>query len=246
MSQINIPLGQLGSQLYVRKLSGIFTTGYHAADPNAQWTSGIIAKLASDSNGNAVVTPVTLVTDTPFAMFWCDRVFVFYNPVVNEVIKTDGVNPIGITTLNLKNANLEPASSGLASVFVTTAAGVPITNAGPVEYTINPTNGQITVAATSAVLKTQVTALISYRYQDPNKTGLDQTAGSGKVAVFEGYGEIGTLIYDTSVAYSLGAPVYFTATGLPTTASAGGAVKIGSVIQVPSNSNPELQIKVTL
>lgn len=236
----NVPIGQLGSQLYVRKIGGVNTTGYRSVDTTAEFTAGVLAKLVDNGDG-PVVTPVTAVTDIPVGMLWTDKTWVYHNPVIAEAHVSTGNG----LTVDLANANVL-----ISSVKITLADGTT-----PCVYTTDYTfatstggynvNGVLTM--TTGNLATAATAfLVSYRYKDPNKAGIDQTMASGKVALFEGYGEIGTLIYDTSVAYTLGGLIYFTATGIPTTASANSAVTFGKITKVPTAADPELQIKVTL
>lgn len=229
MSQLP-SLGRLGAQLYTRVLSGVLVTGYRDVNPTAEFIAGTVAKLTT-VDGKAVATPVTAVTDTAVGIFWCDKVSTFYRTVFEEVV-TLGADGVAV---NLQHANLKNGS-----VRVTKADGTPST-----DYTVNLVNGTITPTALGN-LSGEPTCLVSYWYADPNKAGIDNTGTLGKAAVLEGYGEIATSVYDTAVTYTLGGSVYFTAAGILTSTSDNGAVKIGTVTKVPSSSDIELYVKVTL
>ncbi len=232
MSQLP-SLGRLGAQLYTRVLSGVLVTGYRDVNPTAQFIAGTVAKLTT-VDGKAVATPVTAVTDTAVGIFWCDKVSTFYRTVFEEVV-TLGADGVAV---NLQHANLKSGS-----VRVTKADGTPSVEL--TDYNVNLVNGTITPIALNN-LSGEATCLVSYWYADPNKAGIDNTGTLGKAAVLEGYGEIATSVYDTAVTYTLGGSVYFTAAGILTSASGNGAVKIGTVTKVPSSSDIELYVKVTL
>ena len=236
----NLPtLGRLGAQLYVRVLSGLYSTGYRKVDPNATFVAGTVAKITS-VNGASVVTPVTAVTDTPVGIFWSDKVSTFYRTVFSETVT---VGTAGVA-VNLAHANIQ-----VSSLRITLADGV-TPSVVTTDYSIVNTggiivNGQITPIS-GHNLDGVATCLASYWYQDPIATGIDQTFGANAVAVLEGYGELATSIYDTSVSYTLGNAIYFSATGILSSASGGSAVKIGTITKVPTSDDIELYVKVTL
>lgn len=225
----NYALGRLGAQGMIRVLSGVITTAYRDVDSNAEFTAGTVVKFSADSNGVAVVTPVTAKADAALGIAYQDKATAFYVPVVGEVV-TPNASFVG----TLDFANIDAASVLIAGGHVVTT-----------DYTINATNGLITGVSTA--FKALTSYSISYRYKDIDKGAIDQTIGSGKVSVIEGKGEISTLIYDTAAAFTLGGSVYFTTAGIPTAnGTAGTHTVIGTVSKVPSADNAELHIKVSL
>jgi hypothetical protein len=238
MSGVMHSIGNLGAQSYVRKIAGTYNPGWRDVDPTATFISGTIGKLAN-VGGKIVMTPVTAVTDTPVGIFWVDKTASFYKTVKDEAVAFGGPLAGANIVVNLQNVNLKTGS-----IRVTTAAGVLVPDLAA-NYVIDLVHGTFT-AVTGGALAGEESCLISYWSADASKYGLDQTVGSGKVTSWEGIGEVGTLVYDTTQAYTLGGGVYFTADGIPTSNSAGGAVKIGTITKAPSASSPELCFKVIL
>lgn len=224
MSTVNLALGRLGAQGMIKVLSGLITTAYRDVDKNATFTAGTVVKLAADANGNAVVTPVTAVGDSVIGIAFEDKATAFYVPVIDEVVTIASDK-----TINLANVLVDAASIRVAGKVITT------------DYTITDATKGILTSVTGTAGQT---VTVSYLYKDTNKAAMDQTIGSGKVSVIEGKGEISTLIYDTSTAYTLGGNVYFTAAGIPT-AKAGTTI-IGTVTKVPTANDATLCIKASL
>lgn len=221
-------LGRNGLVNAVRRLTGAPITGARDVDPAAQFIAGQVAKLA-DLNGKAVATVADNTSTAIVGVFASHKTISFYRPVINESKTFDA----GIVTLD--HANLQTGSVKVTKLDGT--AYVITTN-----FTVNATNGIITRVGTAIGAAENV--LVSYRYTDPNLSGIDQTLGSGKVAIIEEPGEIATLVYDTSRSYTLGDKLYVNAAGNITNAS--GTTAIGFVTKVPSNDNAELHLKLKI
>ena len=162
----NYALGRLGAQGMIRVLSGVITTAYRDVDSNAEFTAGTVVKFAADSNGVAVVTPVTAKADAVLGIAYQDKATAFYIPVVEEVVTIDSSKKI-----NLEHVYVDAASILVAGKVITT------------DYTITDATKGILTSVTGAA-GDKVT--VSYRYKDINKSAIDQTIGSGKVSVIEG------------------------------------------------------------
>lgn len=224
MSSKNYALGRLGAQGMIKVISGVITTAYRDVDADAEFTAGTVVKIASDSKGNAIVTPVTATGDAALGIAYQDKATAFYIPVVSEVVTIAADK-----TISLANVYVDAASILVAGKVITTDYLITDATKGILTSVTGTAGGKVTV---------------SYRFKDINKASIDQTIGSGKISVIEGKGEISTLIYDTATAFTLGGNVYFTAAGIPTAKT--GTTVIGTVTKVPTADSAELNIKVTL
>lgn len=227
------PLGRNGIVNSVRKITDMPTTGFRDIDPSATFVAGQLAKLAT-LNGKTVVQAVNGTSDVPVGVFFTHNTTTFYRPSMDEAHtfgeNTDAPNDIYINPY-VKTGYVEVNNASGTAYTVTT------------DYTINLTNGVITRTSTGAIGATD-TVYVNYQYKDVNLSGINQPLGSGKACLLEEVGEIGTLIYDVKAAWLLGAAVKFNADGIFTLG--GASATVGTVTQVPTATDPELRIKLSL
>jgi hypothetical protein len=111
---------------------------------------------------------------------------------------------------------------------------------------MNNTNGIVTLNGTgTGKVGATATVWVSYLYEDATLSGIDQTLGSGCAATLEDQGEIATLVYDTSKAYTLMDSLYSNASGYLTSTNGGGSV-VGKVTKVPTAEDAELRYKLVV
>jgi len=209
----------------VRRLWGVQLIS-EKVDESADITAGQVAKRILDSNGNIVYT-VCDATSKPAGIFFGHKNTYFYVPVADEEVTFDE------DTKNLDHPNIKNGS------VVVTSQDKSTTYTEDTDYTINYTNGQITRTSTGSITS-GATVLVSYRYKDPNESGLDQTLGVGKLSVAKGRGEMGTLVYDTSNVINLNDDLRCNANGLLSTDSSLSGTVVGVVTKPPTADDPEL------
>ena len=233
MSTVLIPdIGLNGLVNSVRRLTGLTNPGYRDVESSAEFIAGMVCTLDA-TTGKLVVADNT---DTEvLGLFYCHKTISFYRPVQDEE-HTFGTAPNTSTIVYLNNAYLKAGS-----VLVTSTGGVVVADSG--NWSVNTTNGTIT-RNPSGSIAADATINISYLYQDSNLVGIDQTMGSGKAATLEDSGEVATLVYDTSVTYTVMGSVYVTSDGYIT--STAGAKAIGIVTKAPSSEDPEIHFKLQL
>ena len=230
-------IGRNGLVNSVRRLNGLNNPGYRLVDSTADFIAGMVANLEADSDGNPVLT-VANATDTALiGLFFCHKTTNFYRPIVDES-QTFGTSPNTSWIIYLDHASLKSSS-----VKVTDSTGV-TTYTLTTDYTVNTTNGVITRTSTGSIGATD-TVLVTYSYEDTSLTGIDQTLGSGMAATLEDPGEVATLVYDTSKAYTLMGSIYSDANGYLTSTNGGGTA-VGKVTKVPTAENPELHFKLSI
>jgi len=229
-------IGRNGLINSVRRLSGGTNPGYRKVSSSASFIAGQVAALGSDANGNPVLEVANATSKKVVGIFFCHKTSVFYQPVVCEA-QTFGAGGNTAFVVYLNHANLKSGS-----IVVEDVNGTDYTVT--TDYTVNTTNGTITRTSTGFIGATD-TIYVTYMYQDMSLTGIDQTLGSGCAATIEDFGELATLVYDTSVAYSIMAKLYSDANGYLTTTSGGGAV-VGYVTKVPTVDDPELHFKLSI
>jgi hypothetical protein len=227
-------MGRNGITNTVRLLSGYTTPGWRNVDSASEFIAGMVGYLKADTNGNTVVATVAANTNKPFGIFFCHKVTSFYKLVVDEEATAPAITT---GTIVMEHAGIKADSCKVANA----STGVAYTETS--DYTINETNGIIT-----NVSITQGTELLlTYLYEDTTNAGLDQTLGSGMVAIITDPAELALSVYDTTCVYTLGATVYATTSGYVTSTSPGGsAYTIGTVTKVPTADDPELYIRVRI
>ncbi len=230
-------VGRNGLVNSVRRLSGMNNPGWRNVNADAEFIAGMVAKLTANATTGEPELTVADDDDTNLiGIFYCHKTSNFYRPIVDES-QTFGATPNTAWAVYLAHANLRADS-----IKVTTSAGGALTIT--TDYTVNETNGVVTRTSTGAIGASD-TILITYSYQDPELTGIDQTLGSGMAATLEDDGEIATLVYDTSKAYTLMGSVYCDADGYMTSTDGGGTA-LGICTRVPTAENPELHVKLTI
>ena len=142
-------------------------------------------------------------------------------------------------TADSLTANLDHAAVSDTLVEYPNGTALTVTT----DYTVNETNGIITRTSTGALGIVARTAYVTYRYESTDISGIDETIGSGKATLWEGGGEFETLVYDTSVQYSLNSALYCQADGLLTTTD-GGGTNLGRVTRPPSATDSTLRFKM--
>lgn len=223
-------IGRNGLVNSVRKISGATVTGYRAVSDTAEFIAGMVATLVDDG-GTPKVAVADNTSTSALGLFFCHKTTSFYRPIVEES-KTFASNIITLDNANVQSSSVKVMDLSGNVYAVNTA------------YTLNATNGIITRNTSTGLIGATETVLVSYRYKDPNLTGIDQTLGSGNAAVLEEPAEVATLVYDTSKVYTLNQKLYVNADGVITNVS--GGVVIGIVTKVPSNDNPELNFKLKI
>lgn len=226
-------IGRTGIRSAVRNLSSMVLTGWRKIDPSVNFVAGQLAKLGTDTNGNVVVQVVTGTVDKPIGVLYTENTTLFYRPSVAEE-HTFGEN---VSAPN--NIYIKPYVK-TGTVRVTNSAGSAYTLT--TDYTVDLTNGIVT--NTGVGITSTGTVYVTYLYKDPNLSGINQPLGSGAAALLEGIGDIATLAYDTTCAWTLNAAVYFDANGYLTATS--GSASIGKITKVPTASDPELHVKLNL
>ena len=228
MSTILPDLGRNGLVNSIRRLNGFNNPGYRSVGSAENFVAGMVANLEADTNGDPILTVANNTDVAIIGLFFCHKTTSFYRPIVDEV-QTFGTAPNTSTILYLNHANVKPSS------VMATSGGLVVNPSG---YSVTTTNGYITKTSPGTG-----TWKITYLYEDANLSGIDQTLGSGMAATLEDRGEAATLVYDTSVAYTLMGNLYSNASGYLTNS---GTVIIGKVTKVPTADNPELHFKLTV
>ena len=222
-------LGRNGVRQAVHNISGMVLSGWRDIDASATFLAGQLAKLGTDSKGNVVVQAVSGTGDKPVGIFVNSNTTTFYRPIVKQPF-----------TVGAASSTFDIKPYVLSGSFILEAAASGTDYTVTTNYTVNLTNGVVT-----NVNITEGTAVLaSYRYKDINLSGINQVLGSGKAALLENNGELSTLVYDTSCAWTLNASVYFTAGGLLTSTS--GSSAIGYVSKAPTYSDPRLNVVLAL
>jgi hypothetical protein len=230
MSTILPDLGRNGLVNSIRRLNGFNNPGYRAVGSAETFIAGMVANLEDDGNGNPVLTVANNTDTAIIGLFFCHKTTNFYRPIVDEE-QTFGTAPNTSTILYLNHANVKTGS------VIITSGGAVVSSGG---WTLTPGNGYITKGSTGTG-----TWKITYLYEDPTLTGLDQTLGSGMAATLEDRGEAATLVYDTSVVYTLMGNLCVNSAGY-LTSDPGGSTVVGKVTKVPTADNPELCFKLTV
>jgi hypothetical protein len=237
MSGVLPSLGRAGIVNSVRKLSGYDVPGWRNVDPATYFIAGQVATLATSSiTGLPVLDTISANTQKPIGIFFCNKALSFYQVVSHEPITMCAIG----SSFLLAHANIKTGSFKL----VLTSTGSAYTGSGT-NYTLTETNGSVANVNITAGLAVNA----SYLYEDNTISGVDDTLGSGLASYLSDPCEIATLIYDTvsATAYTLGCPIYSTTTGYLTASTPGGsAYTVGTCTKIPTNSDPELWVRVRI
>jgi len=217
---------------------------FYLVDPNANIMAGMVAFLAV-SGGVTIATTAASGT-VPIGFFWKDRSLT----CARTTVETGTFSAAG--TINLTKGNV--VSTGATKV--TNAAGTVVYTDGT-DYTVNLVNGIITnlgigIPALASVViwypyNVSATA-IAYDYASSKwSTGSnydrqpDDTLGSSKITVVEGWAHLYTDMYDPTQTYTMNAHLQSDVRSLWTTA-VGVTNPIGRVIKVPTATDPFLGV----
>ena len=230
-------IGRNGLVNSVRRIAGLSNPGFRAVDPTISFVAGTVATLAADTNGNPVLQVADDTTSTGIiGLFYCHKTTSFYRPICDES-QTFAAAPNTAFAVYLNFANIK---SGYTKVYNYTRS---LTCALSTDFTVNTTNGVITRTSTGNI-QAGNTILVTYFYTDPDLTGIDQTLGSGMAATIEDVGDVATLVYDTSKAYTVMCKLYVNADGYITSTQSSGNVVVGYCTKPPTSDNPELWFKM--
>lgn len=160
------------------------------------------------------------------------------------------VVPAGGGTVSLKHANVVSASS--RAFDVTAAAALTLVGGPPAagQYSIAIVNGTVTFNVAEAGNTISVSYTYSPSLEELLATEHERSINNRAQDFFSSVsvgcleGEVFSSMYDTSVAYAVGAAIFSGAGGLAT--SAAGGTQIGIVSQTPSASDGLLGIKFNL
>jgi len=210
----------------LRIITGCERQGNDYVNSAATFTRGYLGRQTIDSYGNVewVVASTDGVVD---GILNSHKANVFYKSVYKTPIAIDSDG----------DGNLTPYLVA-SSVLLTSTGDADITS----DFTVNATSGAISENVATGAR----TIYASYQY-DVREPGVDETLGSGKVAIIRGNGELETLVYDTSQVIAKGDAVGSLA-GIPSTSTAATTTadnNIGTVVAPPTADNPYLRIRIT-
>lgn len=206
--------------------------GHFTVDANASFEAGQIAQFGSDGE------VVTCDGTAPMGVLKWNKTSTLTSTIANEALVLNDTSATLLDHANVSNVKVKSATTGGTTYTVTT------------DYTVNTTNGTVTRVDGQAIAN-GATVYVSYTYQlstaeAGNKLNFylhhDDTAGSGKITVIQGYGTIYTDQYDSSKSYAINDTVYPTISGKFTNV-ADYNKPFGKVISVPSASDPYLGIE---
>jgi len=220
---------------------------FYFVDTNVNIRAGMIAFLAN--NGTTDVATTAASGTVPIGTFWKDRATTY----IRTAIETVTFNAAGIVTLSKGNV----LSTGDIRVTDATQTNVAIQGA---DYTVGTNNGIVTRIPGGAI-PALATGVIWYKYVLQNAqvywndvstsytaTGYnydrqpDDTMGSSKITVVEGWAQLYTDQYDVTMTYVLNHELYSDANSM-WTPIAGTTTACGRVIHVPSASDPFLGVQ---
>lgn len=206
--------------------------GHFTVDANATFEAGQIATYNSD--GEVAVCDGT----APMGILKGNKTSGLTGVVVNEAIVLSDTSSVTLAHANVSNVKVKNATTG-----GTTYVG------GGSAYTLDATHGIITRVGT---IVNGATSYVTYTYSlstaELKAAGVnfnlhrDDTAGSGKITVIEGFGTVYTDKYVTDLDYATNDTVYSTNTGLFTKTNS-YSKPFGKVVSVPSANDPFLGVE---
>jgi hypothetical protein len=246
---IGLDLGRCVIQTALGVYQAASAATFRAGSIVAQNTSGQIVQCTGD------VTSVPL--GIPFGVAKWNKATSYYAAAQDEEVTL-----VGTTVSNLKHANLFNVSS-LAGARVTSGPSssegtvyTESTNGSNNDYVVNYTNGTLVRTGGSTITDGQK-VYIDYLFQvsdtDADFQGRnffnqidDVTLQDGRITVITNWSILFTAMFDPSVAYAYGAPVYggnSSKAGLFTSTSGSNRPYMGRVFQTPSASDPYLGVQ---
>jgi len=222
-----------------RKLGGS-EMGNIAIDANTTVQAGKIA--AYSATGTATVATSASI---PVGVFKWNKASTLYGVAVKEAVTISALE----TAYSLSHAIV-------SNVLVEDADGTDYTVGASNDYTVGATNGTITATASgTTTISAGETVYVTYTYQksaadidsEDGKNFFntnDDTAGSGKMVLYQGNWRIYTDQFDTSQNYAINDQLYVDNNGQFSTSSLLSAgKKFGKVVSVPTASSPMLGIE---
>lgn len=205
--------------------------GNKPVDANAVFQAGMISQYASDGE------IVTCDGTAPCGVFKWNKTSTVTGVEVKEAIVLTGTTASNLNHANVSNVKVENAAG--TDYIVTT------------DYTVNTTNGTVTRNGAGGITS-GATVYVTYTYQlssaELNAAGknftlsTDDTQGSNKITIIQGFSTVYTDQYDTSKDYAVGDTVYPTVGGKFTN-QADYNKPFGKVISVPTAADPYLGIE---
>ena len=213
---------------------------FYVVDPNAIINAGMVAFLA-DSNGTVVATTAASGT-VPIGTFWKDHNLSYYKTTL-ESHTFDSNDEVLLNQGNIRSTS---------TIKVCDASGVAY--AYGTDYTVNTSNG-IVVRDSGGSISSGETVTVWYEYnitasEIMYKGGVnydripDDTLGSSKISVVEGWSHIYTDQFDVTQTYVLNASLRSNSLSLWTTEVTSYPI-CGKVILVPTVDFPFLGIQQT-
>ena len=212
---------------------------FYAVDPNVDWNAGMIAFLAQNAAGTIVATTAASGT-VPIGTFWKDKNTSYWKSTLEQgTFDSDD-------EIQLQHAYLH----GTSYLKVTDLSDVPYL-AG-LDYDVSLTNGIITRLGGGSISANE-TVIIWYEYMIPaNQISYnggtnynqvpDDTLGSGKISVVEGWSHIFTDQFDVTQTYLVNSPLRSNTDSKWTSASTAYPI-CGKVIHPPTAADPFLGIQ---
>lgn len=208
--------------------------GVFLADPAATFRQGQIV-----TKGAAGITAANKTNAIGVAKW--NKATSLKGVVVDEPVVLVATTASNLKFANVSNVRVQSAANQGGSTYVVTT-----------DYTVNATNGTVTRNGAGGITS-GATVYVSYTYdmtdsqfdfQGRNFWNFldDSTIQDGRITVITDWSILFTTQYDTTLTYAVGTALYSSATGLWTTDSTGGAVKLGSVLQAPTASDPFLGV----
>ena len=207
--------------------------GNKTVDANATFEAGMVAQYASD--GEVVVSDGT----NPCGVFKWNKTSQIYGIVAREAVTLTGTTASNLDHANVSSVKVE--NSAGTNYLVTT------------DYTVSTTNGTVTRVGGGGIASGE-TVYVTYTYQkteaEMNRDGKnfllnnDDTQGSNRITIIQGFSTIYTDKYDTSLDYTVGSSVYVRSDGYFTATDYGTVFgPFGKVVSVPTASDPYLGIE---
>jgi len=214
-----------------------FNRPFYKVDTNVQWSAGQVAFLVRSGGENVVTTAAS--GTVPIGTFWKDHELTYRRSTV-ESGTFDSNDQI-----QLKHANVR----GTSYIKVTDSSGTEYTHG--TDYTLNTNNGIVGRVGGGSISASE-SVIIWYEYTIPadeigysggtNYTqSADDTTGSNRCAIVEGFAHIWTDQYDVTQTYTLSAALRPDANSKWTSATNSYPV-CGRVISVPTVSDPWLGV----
>ncbi len=212
---------------------------FYAVDPSVSFDAGMVAALVMGSAGPMATLAGAGSAGVPLGIFWNGKNTVFNKTEVNE--------PVSFHTGNVQN--LKHADIYNGSVRVTNVPGTVVFAEGA-DYIISYINGTITRMGTipaggqCVITYGYIVRQADLQFYGANYDRIpDDTIGSGKITVIEGWSQLWIDVFETQTAYQLNEVLGHNALGMITNIAP--LSTFAKVISVPSANDPWLGIEQT-